>query len=145
MDIEPLQTDEVVKLLASGGDVEIFHLDTGKCVSVCSDVENKRAPWRIEYFHPDLLDKENLRQALELDLELRVGMYDGDGPLYLLHRNCFGVRAAAIKALRLVRVLPGVPADAWLYVSYRQHEREEDPPTAPTPWPPTETGPPPPP
>lgn len=138
--VEPLQTDEVVKALRECGDCAITHVPTDTTVRVLTDGRNEQAPWLIEYEHYDILDKPVLKQALELGLEL--GAVILDQTRYVLHRNCFGIRAAAIKALLLARLLPGVPENAWLWITARDTDPdpydlwEMPPPDPPVPWPP---------
>jgi hypothetical protein len=136
---EPLQTDEVVKALTERQDCTLVHRDSGVQVDIYTDTYNQKAPWRIRYSHFEILDKTVLKQALALGFELcaHVGMRE---TRYELYRNCLGIRAAAIKALMLARLLPGVPQDAWLWATvYQYDDREEPPPEPPKPWPPAGT------
>jgi hypothetical protein len=128
----------VVKALRERGECALVDLATGDDVVVYADSHNEHAPWRIEYHHYDILDKPVLKEALGLDLELGA-IVNSRHTYYVLHRNCFGIRAAAIKALRLARLMAGVPEDAWLWITLCEpDQRETPPPGPPVPWPPAD-------
>lgn len=101
------------------------------------DDRNERAPWEICHDHREILDRPILEQALALGFELKTWIGSRPQPIYRLTCNCFGIRAAAIKALQLARILSCVPEDAWLYiVSDDQEIHGSPPPEPPNPWPP---------
>jgi hypothetical protein len=136
MDIEPLQTDEVDKFLREAGECALVHMPSGVQVVATNDSASERAPWRVSYLHHEILDRAILERALALGFELSAWPASSD-PVYELSRTCFGVRAAAIKALLLARMLPGVPEDAWLWLTIVDGDQRDDPPTGPPSlWPP---------
>jgi hypothetical protein len=136
MEAEPLQTDEVEKLLRTVGECALVHMPSGIEVVVAADELNERAPWRVFYLHHEILDAAVLERALALGFALSAWPTTAQ-PIYELSRNVFGVRAAAIKALLLTRMLPGVSENAWLWPTICESDlREEPPPDPPSPWPP---------
>jgi hypothetical protein len=133
---EPLQTEEVVQALTQRQERTLVHTETGEEVNVYTDPYNQKSPWRISYSHREIPGEATLKHALALGFELSAHSCK-DTTLYELGRNCFGIRAAAIKALRVARMLPSIPENAWLWVTTCQYdEREDPPPEQPTPWPP---------
>lgn len=135
MDAEPLQTDEVNKALYEGKHCNLSHTSTGTHVRVSHREGDDHAPWDICYLRHDILDRDVLAKALALGFELSAWPSGTQPPVYQLSRHCFGIRAAAIKALQLARMLPGVPEDAWLYLNFDCDDSGEIP-EPPKPWPP---------
>jgi hypothetical protein len=136
MDVEPLQIDEVDRFLRAAGECVLVHIPSGIEVVATQDRHNERAPWRVSYLHHEILDKTVLERALAIGFELSAWPVSGR-PVYELSRNFFGIRAAAIKALLLTRMLPGVPEDAWLWPTIGESDQREEPwPEPPSPWPP---------
>ncbi len=139
---EPLQTDEVVALVTSDKECAIVHVESYQEVNIHEDIYNKKEPWRIATTLLEIPDKPVLHRALALGFQLSSTetrtRRSNPITLYKLHRTCFGMRAAAIKALCLARLLPGVGADAWLWITVREYdERPDTPPRPPAAWPPT--------
>ena len=132
---EPLQTDEVIKALTERRECTLVHIATGDEVHLSHDARDERAPWGIDYRHLEVLERAALKRALALGFELRSHECGG-GATYELSRGCFGMRAAAIKALELARLLPGVSADAWLWVTVYNWGDRGPTPDPPDPWPP---------
>src|SRR5690242_14893270 len=117
---EPLQVNEVVTAVSRDQACAIVHPRTRQEVDLYTDIYNQKEPWRIRtLFFNEIPEKEVLRPALALGFQLRSHQnHINFGPrrgevvtFYELYRNCFGITAAAIKALALARLLPGVGAD----------------------------------
>lgn len=132
---DPLQVGEVVKALSEIGTCTLVHVENGHEVNVDQGSGDERERWQIWYGHSEILDKPVLQQALALGFELRADTCSSY-TRFVLYRNCHGITAAAIKALSLARLLPGVPPDAWLWVTVYEYDQRDEPPTPPRPWPP---------
>lgn len=132
---EPLQTEEAVGVLNVAGECALVHADSRTEVYVLRDRHNLREPWRITYWTSEIPSPTVLKLALALGFELR-SQESRRGTLYQLHRNCVGERAAVMSALRLTRILPGIPVDAWLWVTIYEYDQREEMPAPPVPWPP---------
>lgn len=133
---ELLQADEVVAAIRSDGACAIIHLPTEQAVNLYTDIYNKKEPWCVRTLFRDIPEKDLLRGALALGFRLS-SLDSGRGPTYELSRNCFGDTAAAIKAVALARLLPGVGAEDWLWVTASEYDnREVPPPKPPAHWPP---------
>ncbi len=99
---EPLQTDEVVALVTSDKEFAIVHVESYQEVNIHEDIYNKKEPWRIATTLLEIPDKPVLHRALALGFQLSSTetrtRRSNPITLYKLHRTCFGMRAAAIKA-----------------------------------------------
>lgn len=134
---EPLQTEEVVQQVSRCGECAIVHVETGTEVHVFHEVANEREPYWIRSTFPDIPENELLREALRLGFIL-TSIESSRGSVYQLERRCFGIRAAAIHALTLARMMPRVRVDAWMWLTGYEHDyRDDPPPTPPSNWPPT--------
>lgn len=134
--VEQLQVDEVVKALSQQEGCTLVHTDSGQEVDVYKGSGDEARPWVVRYSHYEILDKSVLKQALALGFELRGDPCHGSNPRFELYHYIMGITAAAIKALSLARLLPGVPVNAWLWVTVYEYDLRDDPPTPPIPWPP---------
>jgi hypothetical protein len=139
LNAEPLQVDEVVKALSQREGCTLVHIDSGQEVDIYKGSGDEARPWVVRYSHYEILDKTVLKQALALGLELRDPCPDSRDRRYELYRHVMGIRATAIKALSLARLLPGVPEDAWLWVTVYEYDERDEPPAPPNPWPPAGT------
>lgn len=136
-DEQPLQLDEVVTAIRKSGACAIVHLPTHQDVDLYTDIYSKKEPWRVRTVFREVPGKDVLRAALALGFHLSSIESRKAGPTYELSRNCFGDTAAAIKAISLMRLLPGVHADDWLWVTASEYDdREVPPPNPPENWPP---------
>jgi len=135
-DREPLQTEEVVQMLNLAGECALVHDESKTELYVFTDRFHPREPWLIKFSSDQLPEAAILRQALALGFQLR-GHQDARGSHHDLYRNCMGVRAAATKALDLMRLLPGVSGDAWLWVTIYEPDQRGEMPEKPKPWPPS--------
>jgi hypothetical protein len=100
------------------------------------DPDNEKSPWRVWCVLPDLPDKPILTETLALGFALSESPISGRAH-YVLERSFFGIRAAAIRSLVLIRTLPGVPNDAWVRVTILDTDQLDEPlPEPPSPWPP---------
>ena len=133
--VQPLQTDDVVKILHKTQECALVHRDTGHEVYIFGDSSEPQEPWFITYRDVDILEKDVLKQALALGFKLGANVC-GQYTDYSLFRTCHGITAAAILALALARMLPGVPHDAWLWITGYEYDYREEPPDPPNPWPP---------
>lgn len=135
---ESAQLDEVVAKLRQTEEATLVHQPTHREVHIYLDQYDPKAPWRILYNMDDVPEKELLRQALILGFELRAAEVSTNPSkhLFSLSRNSVGDTAAAIKALQLIRLLPGVGPTAWIWVTcYNFDDREDPPPDPPADWP----------
>jgi hypothetical protein len=136
-DRQPIQLDEVVAAIRRSGECAIVHVPTLQEVDLYADIYNKKEPWCVRTLFPDVPEKDLLRAALALGFQLSSTESARFGPTYELSRNCFGDTAAAIKAIELARLLPGVGAGDWLWVTASQYDDREVPaPEPPENWPP---------
>jgi len=136
-DRQPLQLDEVVVALRKDGACAIVHVPTDQDVDLYANIYNKKEPWCVRTLFRDIPEKDVLRAAFALGFQLSSIESPKFGPTYELSRNCFGDTAAAIKSIALARLLPGVGADDWLWVTASEHDdRELPPPEPPENWPP---------
>ena len=136
-DRQPLQLDEVVTAIRRSGACAIVHVPTRQDVDLYTDIYNRKEPWRVRRLFSDVPEKDLLRAALALGFHLSSIEDPNFGPTYELSRNCFGDTAAAIKAVALARLLPGVGAEDWLWVTASEYDdREVPPPEQPENWPP---------
>src|SRR5687768_930937 len=106
-DAQPLQTDELVKFLYQHQECAIIHRETGHEVDMFTDLGKPERPWYASYVHYDILERDLLKQALAIGFKLRARDCT-DYAEYELYQNCHGITIAAIRALRLARMLPGV-------------------------------------
>jgi hypothetical protein len=136
-DREPLHLGEVVTAIRQVGACAIVHLATHQEVHLYTDVYNKREPWRVRTLFSDVPEKGVLRASLALGFRLSSIESTRSAPTYELSRNCFGDTAAAIKAIELMRLLPEVKAEDWLWVTASEYDDREVPaPDPPANWPP---------
>jgi hypothetical protein len=136
---EQLQVDEVVAALTQQGGCMLVHIDSGQEVQIYNGSGEDARPWVVRYSVAEIPDKPLLEQALALGLELREPCPGSRPRRYELYRHVMGITAVAIKALALARLLPGVPPNAWLWVTVDQYDYRGEPPEPPSPWPPAGT------
>jgi hypothetical protein len=122
---ELLQADEVVAQL-SGGECAVVHEATGTEVWIFHEAGNGSEPYHIKAPLPDVPKRAVLVQALPLGFAL-TSDDSSLGPVFQLQRRCFGVRAAAHKALGLARILAGAPSDARLWITTTEYDNREPP------------------
>ncbi|HEV7298134.1 MAG TPA: hypothetical protein VGN72_02135 [Tepidisphaeraceae bacterium] len=139
MSNEQLQVDEVVAALRQRGGCTLVHIDSGHEVDLYNGSGEDARPWVVRYSMQEIPDKPLLTQALSLGLELRDPCPGSGVRRYELYRHVMGITAVAIKALALTRMLPGVPANAWLWVTDGEYDQRGEPPEPPSPWPPAGT------
>jgi hypothetical protein len=136
---EQLQVDEVVAALTQRGGCTLVHIDSGQEVDIYNGSGEESRPWVVRYSMAEIPNKPLLERALALGLELRDPCPDSRHRRYELYRHVMGITAVAIKALALARMLPGVKANAWLWVTVDQYDDRGEPPEPPSPWPPAGT------
>jgi hypothetical protein len=135
-----LQVDEVVNALSQRGGCTLVHIDSEEEVDIYKGSGDEARPWVVRYSHYEILDKPVLKRALSLGLQLRDPCPDDTHRRYELYSHVMGITAAAIKALSLARALPGVPANAWLWVTVYEYDERGELPAPPSPWPPAGGG-----
>ena len=99
-------------------------------MTIYKDLYDEARPWVVGYSHYEILDKPVLKHAPSLGLELRDPCPDSRERRYELSKHVMGITAAAIKALSLARGLPGVPANARLWVTVWEYDERGEPPCA---------------
>jgi hypothetical protein len=134
------QFDEVVAALSQCEARTLVHLDTKQEVDIYKGSGIEAAPWQVRYSHyHQLPDPDLLSRALAAGFELREPAPGCGRRRYEIYKNGRSIKAVAELALVLARLLPGVPADAWLWVTASDYDQRGDPPTRPDPWPPAGT------
>jgi len=133
---EPLQTDEVITHLAAAGECAIVHIPSGKEAHILFD--RSRNAYLVRYSCVSPMDEEIVRQAVALGFDLSTEVRGRHQiSVSKVAQYCSNPRDAAIRALKLIRMLPEVGETDWLWQTvYDYDQREYPPPSPPDNWPP---------
>ena len=135
-----LQFSEVVAALLGREACTLVHVETGQEVDIYKGSGIESAPWQVRYSHyHQLPDPDLLTRALAAGFHLREPAPGCKPRRYEIYQNGRSSKAVAELALVLARLLPGVPPDAWLWITDSAFDQRGAPPPRPDPWPPAGT------